>query len=296
MSSCRTVLFLRSPSIDSPDRYESVFSSAGYNPISIPVLETRLTETTSLARLIQSGPETHSGVIVTSARACEAWKAAVETITPENNSVSWSTVSFYVVGPRTASFLSSLYSVFSDDHRRSLVPSPSMIRGQESGNGDELARFILQDLKTSNKAKKLLYLTGDKNRETLPSILAEGDVELNSLQVYETRRSSTFEADLEKVVQTQPGWWIVFFAPSAAQLVAPILAQYFTLPRIDDSSANAEPIPKKDVRVAAIGPTTVTFLHDTLRLSVSATASKPNPESLLLAIQRAESHLAHTVA
>lgn len=48
---------------------------------------------------------------------------------------------------------------------------------------------------------KLLYLTGDKNRETLPEILREGGLELRSLKVYETRGSSRFEEELGEVVR-----------------------------------------------------------------------------------------------
>lgn len=77
------------------------------------------------------------------------------------------------------------------------TPSPTNIRGSESGNGEALARFIVNDLdRSGEKRKRLLYLTGDKNRDTLPKILHEAGVELDNVQVYETRGSPTFEKDL----------------------------------------------------------------------------------------------------
>lgn len=45
-----------------------------------------------------------------------------------------------------------------------------------------------------------MYLTGDKNRETLPEVLREGGLDLRSLKVYETQGSSGFEKELGDVV------------------------------------------------------------------------------------------------
>ena len=54
-----------------------------------------------------------------------------------------------------------------------LVLAPKDIRGgAESGTSEKLAHFILQDLPPSNEPRQLLYLTGDKNRDVLPSILS----------------------------------------------------------------------------------------------------------------------------
>jgi uroporphyrinogen-III synthase len=54
------------------------------------------------------------------------------------------------------------------------------------------------------EGKRLLYLTGDKNRDTLPKILAAARVNLQSLQVYETQGSSTLAKDLERLVKSTP--------------------------------------------------------------------------------------------
>lgn len=76
------VLLLRAPSRDgaSPDKYESSFASLGYHPVSVPVLETILVNTLDLRQIVKEGPGNKKlgGVIVTSARACEAWKEVVE--------------------------------------------------------------------------------------------------------------------------------------------------------------------------------------------------------------------------
>lgn len=74
------ILLLRSPSQDTPDRYESCFNSSGYHPLSIPVLETVLTNLDDLRQIVRDGPasQNYAGVILTSGRACEAWRNVVE--------------------------------------------------------------------------------------------------------------------------------------------------------------------------------------------------------------------------
>lgn len=83
--------------------------------------------------------------------------------------------------------------------------APKVIRGSsETGTSERLAHFILEDLPAKESRRKLLYLTGDKNRDVLPNILKGGDVELESLKVYETQGSSNFAEELDKAIQTLP--------------------------------------------------------------------------------------------
>ncbi|KAK2462821.1 hypothetical protein APHAL10511_005212 [Amanita phalloides] len=274
--------------------YVTAFASAGYAPISVPVLETALTNVSDLTDIIFRGSgSAFAGVIVTSSRACEAWKVAVQSTIADapsssNSQTSWSSIPFYVVGNATASALSSLHELFSTTPQQHLVPSPSMIQGQDCGNADNLARFIVQDLEGKNDQSKLLYLTGDKNRESLPSILNEASVRFDQLEVYGTQGSSTFKDDLGRIMEDHSqakDWWIVFFAPSSAQFAIPVLETYFALPRVAGSPGGTHP----SAKIAAIGRTTLAFLRDTLHLQVAATASKPNPDCLLSAIRGAES-------
>ena len=239
------VILLRSPSQhDSPDPYEETFRSFGYNAFSVPVLETTLTNLHELALLLRQPPSArgHSGVIITSARACAAWKAVATDLdlqqaerSPSDNPqvleesttgsvlthrvscvfsntppTEWASLPFYVVGNATAEALGSIRHDIHVDSRL----APTDIRGAaEAGTSERLARFILEDVvrrgdnraATQNHPKLplllLLYLTGDKNRDTLPSILQEAGVPLESLQVYETVFAPSFAADLEAAVK-----------------------------------------------------------------------------------------------
>ncbi|KAG7447043.1 tetrapyrrole biosynthesis, uroporphyrinogen III synthase [Guyanagaster necrorhizus] len=248
MTSKANVLLLResTPSSDSgQDRYEAIFTAANYTPFLIPVLETVLTNINELASVTAQG--NFDGVVMTSARSCEAWYQA--------NGAAKNECPFYVVGKATASTL------------RCTIPNAD-IRGECSGTAEQLANFILAE---RPRPTKLLCLTGDKNRDTLSSILGAAGVSLYSLKVYETQGSSTFSQCLKEIVPERPTtpWWIVFFAPSAAEFVLSFVKEGFDLDL---------------VKIAAIGPTTGTFLRETVKLRVDAVPAKPSPEELVRVI------------
>ncbi|KAG6868440.1 hypothetical protein C0993_002759 [Termitomyces sp. T159_Od127] len=189
------VLLLRAPSHGQEDRYHTIFAKAGYHAISVSVLETISTNLSSLKDIIRSGPRTEDidGVIVTSARSCEGWKSAVGDLLIDSSvglgKDSWSSTPFYVVGQATASSLDGVRQTYGQTPY-----TPEVICGESSGTGERLAQYILG---LPVKPKHLLYLTGDKNRETIPSMLGEAGIELRSVKVYETQGSRTFGTDLE---------------------------------------------------------------------------------------------------
>ncbi|KAF8824500.1 hypothetical protein HHX47_DHR8000145 [Lentinula edodes] len=235
-------VLLRAADISFTDKYETAINAIGPRSrgVCVPVLETVLMNLENLKQTIAAGPKV-DGVIMTSARSCEAWKAVVAQSADEQTQL-WSNVPFYVVGAATAASLREIY------------PKPDQIRGEDSGTAELLARFILEQT-PGNRPKYLLYLTGDKNRETLPKVMDEGHVDLVSLQVYETCGSSRFPDDLREALQG---------------------CQRDTRPSNDD---------KPLVRIAAIGPTTASFLRDKLRLHVDAISAKPKPALLVEAIR-----------
>ncbi|KAG6820547.1 hypothetical protein H0H93_015432 [Arthromyces matolae] len=157
------VLLLRSPSHGEEDRYQSAFAAAGYNSISVPVLETISTNLPALQNIIRSGPLTGTidGVIITSARSCEVWKNLVGELLKLKDSTfgqdedNWCSTPFYVVGEATAASLSEVDRTYG-----STPYTPKVICGESSGTGERLAQYI-RDLPV--KPKRLLYLTGDKN-------------------------------------------------------------------------------------------------------------------------------------
>ncbi|KIY48589.1 tetrapyrrole biosynthesis, uroporphyrinogen III synthase [Fistulina hepatica ATCC 64428] len=289
------VLLLRSPSGDPsvPDKYESLFANERFWVASVPVLETGLTNIEELGTHIMRGTS-YQGVIITSARSCEAWRAALQSMEstsgkrdpsffavvrgePIDSAESSHAVPFYVVGKASSDALSSICHDFPG---YPLLPHD--IRGETSGTSEQLAEFIVSDLPT--RPATLLYLTGDKNRDTLPRILEHAGIEPRPLQVYGTTCSPTFPARLDKVVDicSDSDWWIVCFAPSASGYALPALRLHFAFPGEQQSHPAAV-----RARLAAIGQTTHAYLRDECGFIVDAVASKPNPEALLAAIQGA---------
>jgi len=313
------ILLLRAPGHGGPDRYESAFSDKGLTPVSVPVVETGYTNLDKLKETIVAGPEQggFGGVIVTSARSCEAWKAVVLELVGEDpdeeagKATHWSTVPFYVVGEATATALLSIRSIVGK--YPGYAPSEENVRGAGStGTSEKLARLIIHDLSSAPRdsaQRRLFYLTGDKNRDTLPRMLEEGGVHAVPVQVYETHGSSTFGADLEEALtgkgRVEEGkaermlekvlhptsspthsvparCWVVYFAPSEAEFTTPVLRKHFTLSSSNDSAALAGEKPA--ARIASIGPTTGDFLRNNLGLRVDVVSQKPNPASLAEAI------------
>ncbi|KAH0834148.1 beta-glucan synthesis-associated protein-domain-containing protein [Lanmaoa asiatica] len=263
------VLLLRAPAEGGPDRYEVAFEARGYVPLSVPVLETVLVHVNALRDKIVCGPNAQglSGVIVTSKRAVEAWCEAIRSIPPlsRTTQADWRTVPFYVVGDATAAAASEIRTAFPS--MAHLAPGENRVcGGADAGTAERLAACILRE---GCQGQRMLYLTGDKNRDTLPGMLSTGEVALETLEVYHTKGSSTFRDDLGAALERAPWGWVVYFAPSAAAFVAPILCDVF----------------RPDVlKVAVIGPTTASFLRDTLKMRVDVVAPKPTADELCSAV------------
>ncbi|KAF5375368.1 hypothetical protein D9615_007924 [Tricholomella constricta] len=304
-------LLLRAPSSGQDDRYETTFNEAGYHALSVPVLETISTNIPTLREILKAGPaaEKFEGVVLTSARSCEAWKTVVGDLVrvpPVEGKGSWSAVPFYVVGQGTAAALTEVHQTYGQTPY-----TPEDIRGESSGTGERLAQFIRDQ--PQGKPKKLLYLTGDKNRDTVPTILGKAGIDLRALKVYETQGSHTFERDLEdalklastgsvsysttrsKLVLRQgplasQSWWIIHFAPSAAGFVMPILNNHFCFehtesnPERSISNSSPSPSPSPRAKVAAIGPVTSSFLRDEFQIHVEVVPPSPTPQDLVAAI------------
>ena len=152
---------------------------ASFHPLSLPVLETTLENLNRIVRKEDDRGAAH-GVIVTSARA-------VDTCANTGTDTDWRAVRFYAVGPATATMLARL-------------PNPPCdVRGTDSGTAERLAQFIVQD---AARNERLLYLTGDKNRDTLSHMVREGlcDGVLSELRVYATRGVLDFGSHLSRAL------------------------------------------------------------------------------------------------
>jgi uroporphyrinogen-III synthase len=298
------VLLLRTPATPpETDRYEAALTRASFRPLSLPTLETALENLGCLSRIVRGEEGTVDGVIVTSARAVDACADA-------GADIDWRATRFYVVGPATAAALLAR-----------LPNPPQDIRGTESGTAEQLARYIVQN---ATREERLLYLTGDKNKETLSRIVTGGLGEgvLRELRVYATHGVRDFESTLRRALQGESGtflflflylllvpsrageliwrpqiisqtisledddepWWIVLFAPSAAGHVTPALRKHFSMTAGKSLPPSGRESGLRRARLAAIGPTTAKYVREDLGLKVDVVADAPTAESLVLSL------------
>ncbi|KOC64797.1 Uroporphyrinogen-III synthase [Habropoda laboriosa] len=239
---------------DSQEAYVKTLKTAGYLCDFLPTLCFEFVNTSELRACLLSS-SSYYGLILTSRRAVEAIGLA----SGEDNEIlhPWRTLPVYCVGPATESFA------------KSHLGSENCI-GKEAGNAKELSELLVASV--SKESKPLLYPCSDIGRETIEKTLSGNDIKVRKIVAYKTLPSQTLESDLSKLMDNVPKIF-VFFSPSTVEHVIAILKK--------------KSYEMSNVKAVAIGPVTRQALVDS-GLEVSATASKPDPMSLLEAINDAE--------
>jgi len=231
---------------------------------------------------------------------------AVSTATSASHSLI-----LYTVGPATARSLSALR----DTH----LPH-ALIYGKDAGNGDNLARMILEhynglysssstEEETGRKKKPpLLFLVGEQRRDVIPKTLMSNAlppherIRVDELVVYETGVMASFEADFRAAVaagkayldkNNHPGddgdgvMWTVVFSPTGCDAMLQVLDSSF--PDGAGSSFGSQIMEKEETErkkkkrkcfIATIGPTTRDHLRSKYGVEPDVCAEKPSPEGL----------------
>jgi uroporphyrinogen-III synthase len=279
------------------DTYEEHFASledGRYIPFFVPVLEHRFKQDAldQVRQHIVNGDFTspdgaaapkYGALIFTSQRAVEAFTNIVEAIRRDGHlSLELclpESVPLYVVGPATARGLRALD-----------LPNP--ILGEETGNGDALASFILEHyngLHPGAGNPSILFLVGEKRREIIPNTLQstglpqERRSKVHELVIYETGEMQSFQADFSALwrKQAESGnrrQWVVVFSPQGCR------AMLESLGLLDSKTAGFLPQTPRDVSIATIGPTTRDFLIKEFGFHPDVCAGKPSPDGIAEAI------------
>ncbi|POM76006.1 Uroporphyrinogen-III synthase [Phytophthora palmivora] len=153
---------------------------------------------------------------------------------------------------------------------RELLPLGVVCKGDDAGSADMLSEYLHQGgvLPADCKEKPMVFLCGDKRRDTLPDSFRSRGLPLEELMVYQT--CAVQNVDFPEACKVPD--WIVFFSPSGLKVVKEL------------------PLPWESIRKAAIGKTTAAALHSHAVATGQAfweadvTAPKPTPTSLALAI------------
>jgi len=289
------ILLLKTKSVPK-DTYEELFlaleiDNGRYAPVFVPVLEHRF-KRDALSEVrnhvtnrgfvpnSKQGLATYGALIFTSQRAVEAFSAVVDEIRKEGaldiDHLLPESLPLYVVGPATARGLRSLG-----------LKCP--ILGEETGNGEALAGFILRHYNamhpdTSNPP--VLFMVGDKRRDIIPKTLQSPELEPNrgarvdELVIYETGEMQSFKQDFSAIwrnnaEQGSKRQWVVVFSPSGCK------AMLESLGLLDPATGRAKTATdQRDILIATIGPTTRDYLIHEFEFTPDVCAEKPSPEGI----------------
>lgn len=290
----RNVVLFRNPTGDlKQDPYVQILmATRRFRPKSLSVLGQTLTNQRELADMIAHEGRNWSGVVATSKRAGEAWRAACRLVSQEGHNreagdSNWSHVPLYTPGPATgASFSGSDLHVEFEPRR--------IEAAEETGSAIPLGEFIIRNHQALavNPELPLLILEGDKNGPNLTDTLGDA-VRYERLETYATGPREDLGPDvmhLCKTLAADSSWnraaWLVFFAPSSAKAVLDCLelTEFASgLPR--EGSPPIESMLR--FRLAAVGNTTAAYLADR-GFEVETVARQPTAEGMRVALLEAD--------
>ncbi|KAL4820669.1 tetrapyrrole biosynthesis, uroporphyrinogen III synthase [Aspergillus spinulosporus] len=289
----RHILLLKTKSTPH-DGYDEFFSSAHNKPTFIPVLSHNF-HTQNLSSIkdlfkngsLAPGPDRrYGGLIFTSQRAVEAFADMLSGVDESTLISSSRNLPLYTVGPATARSLTTL--------RDRYLPHAT-IHGAETGNGENLAHFMLEHYNAlffeqegqQVQKKPLLFLVGETRRDIIPKTLMgtnvdpERRIDVEEVVVYETGVVEGFEGDFERVLQdcyndvNDSGMiWVVVFSPTGCDAMVRVLRRKNV--RVEGENGNRA----RKVFVATIGPTTRYHLVQEYGFEPDVCAANPSPEGV----------------
>lgn len=297
------LLFLKTPTspIDAYTTYftsprshlESSSSAYTYQSVYVPVLE-HTHNHAALRPLLRSSSLTlfpYGGLIFTSARAVDAFAAALACSGLSSTDFEPLRLPLYVCGPATADAL-----------RNKVLPflNNCEVLGEDAGTGEALAPLIIRDystrsgvdLKTGRKTrtKPLLFLAGEKHRDIIPRMLYAEGLQIDEMVVYSTVEGAGFRSELEQRLKDTEGMtrasgtrWIVIFSPAAGEAILQALRCLDEKTgRVKEAWAGEE----RKTLVASIGPTTKEYMRKEFDFKVDVCAERPSAEGVREGIER----------
>jgi uroporphyrinogen-III synthase len=235
------VVLLRSSA--DPDPYVQAFEAAGWTAACCPVLSFTFTHQEALMDHLETA-SAYSGLILTSPRAVQALAQAFEK-EPALTKL-WTDQPVYVVGPKTAERVKEL----------GLEP-----KAEEAGQAAGLIDKIAASWEKQSMRSPMLFLSGNRRRETIPQGLVKVGIPVAEQEVYETTIRSGIEIPDDAT-------WLTFFSPSGLEAV------------------QTSRVKLNDYRIATIGPTTADALSNA-GMPPEAVAETPTPSDLVAAISEA---------
>ena len=298
------------------DSYEEHFEKSDnghFKPIFVPVLEHRFmddalralkrhaerfafaggSEADHRRKATNNPAKRYGGIVFTSQRAVDAFASIIAKLEPSKLNMHFDkNTPLYVVGPATARGVKALN-----------LPCP--VVGEETGNGEALAKFIQAYHETlspevthlNGRKLPLLFLVGDQRRDIIPKTLESEHlspaqrIQVQEVVVYETGEMATFEEDFMELLRAAKTakvkeQWVLVFSPQGCG------AMLNALGWLEEKTAKFSAA-QRDVmmgpmktRIATIGPTTRDFLKEEFAFEPDVCAAQPSPEGVVEAISQ----------
>lgn len=248
----KRVVILKSES-DSTDNYSTLLRENSFDPLFVPTLEFRFKNLDKLQEQLAT-PDAYSGIIFTSPRCAEACEQALLQ-SGRKLDEKWSKLHNYCVGEVTHNLIHAALNLNA--------------RGKHTGNANNLADFIFENLEGARLETPFLFPCGNLRQDTLQLKLMDYGYFLDSTEVYETVAHSDLEHSLRKALIEDKAEYVAFFSPSGVNYTNAILQKL--------------EINLQDYKLIAIGPSTRKCL-ETNGYKVYKTAEKPSVEYLVKAL------------
>lgn len=285
------------------DSYQEYFEAArpqsrNCQPVFVPVLEHQLhtPNLESFKQLLdrklalenELSETSYGGLVFTSQRAVEAFAKILEERLLRGQ-LPWpylADIPIYTVGPATTRALQAIRT-----------NQPLQIFGEDTGNGEALAHFILDHYaewyRAHSKSRPLLFLVGEQRRDIIPKTLMDSAlpeprrIRVDELVIYGTGIMESFPQDFARELEQTEGYdvrWIVVFSPTGCE------AMLRALHLLDENTGKIKTGErgggcgirkgKRRTYIATIGPTTRDYLRKTFGFEPDVCASKPSPEGI----------------
>lgn len=252
------LVYIKSEAVQSSSGFEEnrhVLEDIGIDVTTLPAISFQFKNLDKLRECLEN-PAAYSGLILTSVRTVEAIVKTGTDLEP------WKDKRNYCVGQTT------LNKVESD-----LGSGWTMAGGGETGNADLLSDLILSDLSRTPTDLPFLFPCSNLALGTLVNRLTTAGYKIQDVEVYETVKHEDLDERVQKMSLATIDY-ILFFSPSTVQYFMESVRK----------AGLTDLLHKESLKLIAIGPSTSQEMQNQ-GLSIFATLSKPNIESLVNAIQ-----------
>ncbi|KAF4485491.1 Uroporphyrinogen-III synthase [Colletotrichum fructicola Nara gc5] len=171
----------------------------------------------------------------------------------------------------------------------STLDPPLQVFGEHTGNGDALAKYILDHYSQWYHGRPIkppvLFLVGEQRRDIIPKTLmapnlaSEKRIQVDEVVVYGTGVMESFPRDFSHILQATEAAssrWVVVFSPTGCDSMLRSLGMLDEATGMGCNKSQG----RRKTFIATIGPTTRDYLRKTFAFEPDVCAEEPSPEGV----------------